>query len=149
MSFTKQLQAIYQNDAAVEFARILQRIASIWDDLVDGDLVPDNEIHEAFTLALFDLPNNAFYATNRKILEPVLYNGMLNWRIATRIERDRSSSAQLIEQAHVLRYSVADALTLALGLLHGTAAVEEHGATIRALVMTDTLAQYREEHDRE
>ena len=131
-------------DNAVEMVCLLQRVVSVWDDIIDGDNPSDSEVNEVLTKLLVDLPLNDFFINNRHTFVPLFYNGIANWMVSTRIEREKISD--LAEQAHVLRYSIADVVLTTAAILGGLHHATEIGPAVRRFVMKDTLDSYKKEH---
>ncbi len=105
---TQFLSDVLRGDqGAVSFCQRLLDIAETWDNLVDRDNpITDGQINKAFDDALIMLPAHPFYQQHLQHLHPVISNAILNWRIATALERSGSTDDRAI--AYSLRGSIAD-----------------------------------------
>lgn len=74
-------------------AFILQiaEIAEVWDDLVDGDPVPQYRLNGAFITAIFDLSGNPFFRKHSDYLRPILLAGINAWLDSTKMEKATDS----------------------------------------------------------
>jgi hypothetical protein len=103
---------------AIRFLEDITEILHLWDDLVDRDkAVSDSTINKAFWKALIDLPRNAFYAANFQTLNALLVAAIVNWEVATQMER-RPDGKDDLHIAYILRSSYID-LVLGVAVILG------------------------------
>lgn len=106
------------NTAAIQFLEDITDILHLWDDLVDRDKpLQDNQINATMWKALVQLPRNAFYAANFYTLNTLLMCAIINWEIATDMEREPVDENDL-QVAFILRSSYID-LVLGVALIVG------------------------------
>lgn len=103
---------------AIRFLEDITDILHVWDDLVDKDKpLTDDQINQTMWKVLIDLPRNTFYAANFASLNTLLATAIVNWEVATRMERDPSGPDDL-HIAFILRSSYID-LVLGVALIVG------------------------------
>ena len=138
-------QAVKGNADALEFLRAIAKVLHLWDDLVDRDkAIADATIHEAFGLALIDLPRNAFYRRHFEVLNAVLLNAIVNWRIATTMERNDAPDRRPYDfaTAFILRSSYVDLLTMSATLIGGVEWGAAMGPEIHRWAHQEGMATY-------
>ena len=88
-TLTQKLVTFLQGDEnAVRFCIDLVFLLHLWDDLIDKDTHrEDNEINDAFRVALVDIPSNPFYIAYAHHLRPLFMNVILQWHCANKLER--------------------------------------------------------------
>ena len=132
------------NTDATRLALTIVEIADVWDNLIDKDKeVSDSKINQAFWLACIELHQNPFFRQFSADLLPIMANGITNWHIANKLQRMKDDRA--IEIAHVLRYSIADAVVHIALLIGGPDWVVEVGPELRLRSQKDTLKNFRKE----
>lgn len=129
---------------AARLALTIVKIADVWDNLIDKDKeVSDADIHEAFWLSCIEMQQNPFFRQFSADLLPVMANGIVNWRIANELQKQKDDRA--IEIAHVIRYSIADTIVHMALLIGGPEWVVEVGPELRLRSQKDTLKNFRKE----
>lgn len=117
----------------------LWRAASVWDDLIDGDVkVRGDDLHQAFWNLLITVPGNPFYRQYQDVLQPALAVAVAKWLAAN----------TLYDQGHrdlawFLRMGFVDVVVLCAFLGGGVLAAK--GAAMEAwlfLKREEPLAQY-------
>jgi hypothetical protein len=74
------LQWMQDDKEAVDFLVTLFSIGEVWDDLIDRDKpITDEQIHQGFIMAIFDLTANPFFAEHASFLRPVMLMGANAW----------------------------------------------------------------------
>jgi len=111
------MHAVRGDESAFEFCKMIVKIASTWDDLVDKDKpVSTEDINDVMQMALLYLPNNQFYRRNVDSLLPVMQQSAINWHIANKLAEQQGIAREI---AHVMRYAAADILVYAAALKGG------------------------------
>jgi hypothetical protein len=106
------------NADAIRFLEDITEVLHLWDDLVDKDKeLPDEVINRAMWKALVDLPRNPFYAQNFATLNTLLVAAIVNWEVATQMERKQTGKDDL-HIAFILRSSYID-LVLGTAIIIG------------------------------
>lgn len=133
------------NEDAARLVERLCRVAHIWDDLIDKDKdVSDEQINEAFRIALIDLPNNPFYREHNAAIAPLVYMGVIGYMTANRMER--SGDRHQLEIAHGLRYCVAQVAAYAVVATNPLPIAERLLPTAWKAWMPERLDDYLKEH---
>lgn len=126
---------------ALAFLRQLIAIVHAWDDLIDRDREMSPEaINEAFSLALFALPNNEFYKRHFALLNPVMLSAMNNWYVANQLEAGDDEADKRI--AFITRSSYVDVVTQVAHLIGGPIWVKTIGPEIRRLAHSEGWEGY-------
>lgn len=113
-------EAVQGDPEALAFLRAMAKVLHFWDDLIDGDKeVTPAEINNRMWLALIEIPLNAFYHQNIGTLQPILVMAIVNWRIATNIERDETSTQRDLGFAFIIRSTYVDLVTMAAVIVAG------------------------------
>jgi hypothetical protein len=129
---------------AIGFVQALVRICDVWDDLIDRDATVQPEpIHQAFYLALVDLPGNPFYRAHFAALQPVIVGGILSWWASNRMESSPYRRSRQI--AFIARSQIAEVITMAAGLVGGIDWARSVGPDIKRLIHSDDMGQYLKE----
>ena len=132
------------NQDAVRFLSDITDVLHLWDDLIDRDHeLADVHINKIMWLALVALPRNPFYAQHFLALNSVLVTAIVNWQIATDVERTSHSDNEEVI-AFIIRSSYIDIITLVAVLCGGP----EHATTImrevRQLWHSEALSGYKQ-----
>lgn len=142
------LMQAFKGDAdAVQLARLVNRVAETWDDLIDGDPVSAQGVNAAFIAAMAEIPANPFYRRHESRLAPVIASAVTHWLIANRFERDGDAAG--LERAHVLRYLGVAVWVSIAECIGGIEWAAECGATFWRSCTMESLAEYRREQLRE
>lgn len=116
---------------AVKFCMDLVYIAHLWDDLIDKDKErTDQEINDAFRLALIEIPANRFFLMNQSVLTPIMLNIILKWQDSNILEK---GSAHDKHMAYVHRAGITEIFNICAFLTGGVEWATEHGPDIRRL----------------
>ncbi len=106
------------NQDAVRFLEDITEILHLWDDLVDRDKpLQDAQINQTMWKALITLPRNPFYASYFQQLNTLLMAAIVNWEVATHMEREPHGENDLAI-AFILRSAYID-LVLGVALIVG------------------------------
>jgi hypothetical protein len=126
-------QAVHGHPEALAFLRDMARVMHTWDDLCDRDKpISDGMVTDAFWTALVTLPRNSFYREHEADLQPIVVNAILNWRIATHIERMPATTETLLHTAFIIRSSYIDMVTMSALLIDGPDWATHVGPGLRA-----------------
>jgi hypothetical protein len=92
------------NQDALNMYRMLVALTHTWDDLVDKDKdVKEEDISNAFMIALVYLPANPFYQKIQQQILPLWLMAMSAYNVANAFEKSKDEHG--IEIAHNLRYA--------------------------------------------
>jgi hypothetical protein len=90
----------------------------LWDDLIDKDNdVRDDEINNAFTFLMVDMPLNVFYIRNYRDIAPMMNNIINKWHTANVFEKEKKEGD--IEKAYMLRAELYQLFVLCATLVGG------------------------------
>lgn len=132
-----------ERDAA---SLILQfwNLCEVWDDAIDGQQnEPVEDIHRAFLWALFDLPQNAFYAS-RPALKVAMQTCIANWMAANQLEA--SGDPDKLYTAYTLRCAPYDFFVAVVLEASGFEVAQQFAATLRGTTSGDNFQSYLREH---
>ena len=128
---------------AVLLILTLFRVFHVWDDLVDGDKeVTEDDINEAFWMLFNNLPGNRFYIDNFPTLQPLIIQGILDWRTANVMERSHNEHEKTI--AFTLRCNVLQIIQHCALIIGGADWANQVGPDIRLYGQEHTLKDYLE-----
>ena len=130
------------NPDAGRFLRDMFSVAHAWDDLTDRDKPFDEAATDnAFEALLVRLPMNPFYTQHINLLHPIVMMAVLNWQMATRLERKADADTERF--AYVLRSSYADLFPMVFWILKGKAAALDAAEEARRAVHSESICEYR------
>jgi len=113
-------QAVHHHPQALAFLRDMAQAMHCFDDLVDRDKrISDGEIIDVLWKVLVAIPSNPFYREHEAVLQPIVANAIINWRIATHIERCEPTTETDLQTAFIIRSSYVDLVTMAAMLIDG------------------------------
>ncbi len=136
-------QAVHGHPEALSFLRDMAFVMHLFDDLVDRDRrVPDGEIVDALWRALVSLPRNAFYREHENLLHPIVINAIINWRIATHIERQEKMSETALQTAFIVRSTYIDLVTTSALIVGGPEWAVHVGPGLRAWAHAEGFDNY-------
>ena len=116
---------------AVQLCVDLVYIAHLLDDLIDKDQVrTDQEIIDAFRIALVDIPTNPFYVRHRPNLVPIVLNILLRWQDANVLEQAHTHDKHL---AYGHRSGILDIFNICAYLIGGAEWARDQGPDMRRM----------------
>lgn len=130
------------NYEAVAFLLVMFQIAETWDDLIDEDKVPAAKITEAFLLALYTLPSNAFWDSNKHKLLPVILTGINAWLDSNELETHTDRHSRV--WAYALRDWYMELVAATAECVGGFQLMREISMDARAFFQAETLNEYLE-----
>ena len=131
------------NPLAVQFLEDITEILHLWDDLIDRDKpLQDAAINRTMWKALINLPRNQFYSANFLFLNGLLMTAIINWELATTMERTQVDDNDL-PIAFILRSSYVDLVTGVALIVGGREHALEMMLTARRLWHNEGLYGYR------
>jgi hypothetical protein len=126
---------------ATDFICDIFVVLHIWDDLIDKDKkLTDAEIHQAFWLALVNLPCNPFYHKHFNALQPILVNSIINWQASNKMENEGSPKDRTI--AFILRGTYTDLVTMSAYIIGGRAWTDSITVGIRQWAHDESFDEY-------
>lgn len=136
-------EAVMGDKVALEMLRAFARVAHFWDDLIDGDKnLDDASVHARMWDAVVTLPCNAFYHEHIATLAPIIANAIINWRIATNIERDPHSTPKDLGFAFVIRSAYVDLVTTCALIIGGVEHAVAIGPAVRRWIHEEGFFKY-------
>lgn len=125
-------EAVLGNAEALAFLNAMARVLHFWDDLIDRDKEHvDAHTHLCMWDALVTLPTNRFYLDNMTMLQPILVQSIVNWRVANDIERAPKSSIRDLGFAFIIRSTYVDLVSMSALILGGLEHAVRVGPDIR------------------
>jgi hypothetical protein len=130
------------NEFAIRLCVDLIYIAHLWDDLIDKDVVrSDQEINDAFRIALVDIPQNPFYQIHQKTITPILLNIILRWQDSNVLEKGEVHDKHL---AYGHRAGISEIIGVCAYLVGGPSWAGQQGPDIRRMY-EEKLEDFMEE----
>ena len=140
-SFNDAFTYFYKaNSGAIALSFMLLEVAHLWDDLIDGDKVDEDDINRIFRYLIYDIPMNPVYNLIPGIHVHLL-SIFLRWRDATEMEKEENPD---LEKTYMLRAGIYDLFSLIAFHLHGDKWAKEIGPSVRKLY-GETLTSLKEE----
>lgn len=137
------------NADAIRFLEDITQILHFWDDLIDKDQsIPDAEINRIMWKVLTELPRNMFYANNFLALNTLLVNAILNWEVATEMER-KPQGPNDAPIAFIIRSCYVDLVTMVGLICGGRDHIQRLLPTIRRVWHEETLEGYKANVEKE
>lgn len=131
------------NVPAQVFVEQMTGVLHFWDDLVDKDkLISDATIDQMMWWALVELPRNQFYAQNFVTLNTILVPAIINWQLATRLERYPKRDALELEGAFIFRSNYVDILLMVAMICGGKEHADDCAPMLRQRAHSEGFAGY-------
>jgi len=120
-------------------------LSHTWDDLVDKDKpVSENDINNAFLIALVYLPSNPFYKYIQAQILPMWITVVSAYQTANYFEQTKDDHG--IEIAHNLRYAAGNIIAYMMHVCLGPEKAKEYLPEMWKTVVAERFADYRKEH---
>jgi hypothetical protein len=133
------------NQDALNVYRMFVDMAHAWDDMVDGDRrVPEQELNNAFLIALVYLPANPFYRSIQDQILPMWLSIVSSYEAANKFEREKDPHG--VEIAHTLRYAAGNIIAYAIHVCVGQEEARKHIPEMWKAVVHERFDAYRKEH---
>lgn len=145
MSTEGKLEWFGGNQDALNVFRMFVDLSHTWDDLVDKDKeVQEDEINNAFAIALVYLPANSFYQSIQAQILPMWLTVVSAYQTANKFERDKDAHG--IEIAHGLRYAAGNIVAYMIHVCVGPEKAKEFLPDMWKTVFFERYDDYRKEH---
>lgn len=132
------------NESASTVCVNLINVLNLWDDLIDKDKdVSDDQINEAFRIALVDLPLNPFYDANKAVIVPLVLNAYVQWVCANRLEHGNDVNDLIY--SYVLRDAFVSIVVNCAFIMGGPAWLAEVGPEIWRYCGRERFEEYAKE----
>lgn len=133
------------NQDALSLYRMFVDLSHTWDDLVDKDRdVPEDEINNAFMIALVYMQTNMFYRRIQDQVLPMWLSVLSAYEVANRFEKDKDEHG--IEIAHMLRYATGHIVSYMVYVCVGRDKAKEIMPEVWKDVVYERFDDYRKEH---
>lgn len=133
------------NHDALLLYRMFVDLLHTWDDLVDKDQkVSEEEINNAFMIALVYMPLNPFYKRIQDQIMPMLLMVLSAYETANKFEKDKDEHG--IEIAHNLRYSIGHIVAYIVHVCVGKEKAKEFMPDVWKSIVFERFDDYRKEH---
>lgn len=133
------------NQDALNLYRMFVDLSHTWDDLVDKNVdVPENEINNAFMIALLYMPTNPFYRRIQEQIMPMWLTVISAYETGNHFEREKDEHG--IEIAHTLRYATGHIVAYMVHVCVGREKAKEIMPEVWKHVVYERFDDYRKEH---
>lgn len=138
-------QAFKGDMSALGLLQQLTELTNTWDDIIDNDFgeVSQERINRAFWIALIEFPENQFYAKHYSRLAPIIRVGVQNWLASN--EYEKTKDQQLLDIAHVARYSIGDVVIEMLLIIGGYEWARLWTPKLKPLIAPEKREKYLQE----
>jgi hypothetical protein len=146
MSFANygKLEWFGGNQDALNMYRLFVDMAHTWDDLIDRDKpVSDDQINNAFLIALVYLPANPFYQHIQRDIMPMWLTVVSAYQTANFFERTKDEHG--VEIAHTLRYAAGNIIAYAVHVCLGPEKAKEVLPEVWKDVVNERFDEYKAE----
>ena len=133
------------NSDAQDLYDKLSFVTHLWDDLVDGDPRPEEDINLAFMYCLVHIPSNKMYQAFQKQLAPLIHTTVVGYMVANKMER--SGDGHQIEIAHGLRYAIAQVAVFMVLVTNSHEKALEILPELWKQMMPERWEDYAKEHE--
>lgn len=130
-------------DDAIKYLDDFYHVIQAWDDFVDGDAMPRDEIDRAIYASLVEIPSNPFFRSNASILLPIHSNLVLKWKGADTAEQSGTS----LHQAYMWRAGFYDLILQVVSIVHGPKLAMECAHVVMELY-AESFEDYAKEFDK-
>lgn len=133
------------NQDALNMYRMFVDLLHTWDDLVDKDKPKtEQEINNAFLIALVYLQANPFYKSIQEQVLPMWLTVVSAYETANKFEKDKDEHG--IEIAHTLRYAAGHIVAYAIHVCVGQEKAKEYLPEVWKNMVFERFEEYRKEH---
>lgn len=133
------------NRDALALYQMFVDLSHTWDDLVDKDSdVSENEINNAFMIALLYMPSNPFYRRIQDQIMPMWLMIVSAYEVGNYFEREKDEHG--IEIAHTLRYATGHIIAYMIHICVGREKAKEILPEVWKNVVYERFDDYRKEH---
>jgi hypothetical protein len=133
------------NEYALHMYRMLVDLVHTWDDLIDKDReVSEQEINNAFLIALVYMPSNPFYRQIQEHIMPMWVTVLSAYEVANKFERDKDAHG--LEIAHNLRFAAGHVVSYMVQACVGYEKSREIMPEIWKAIVDERFDDYRKEH---
>ena len=133
------------NEYALQMYRMLVDLVHTWDDLIDKDReVSEQEINNAFLIALVYMPSNPFYRQIQEHVMPMWVTVLSAYEVANKFERDKDAHG--LEIAHNLRFAAGHVVSYMVQACVGYEKSREIMPEIWKAIVDERFDDYRKEH---
>jgi hypothetical protein len=120
-------------------------LSHTWDDIVDKDKdVSEDQVNNAFLIALVYMPSNPFYQRIQSAILPMWIPVVSAYKTANKFEQDKDEHG--IEIAHNLRYAAGYIISYMVHVCVGYEKAQEFMPDVWKAVVFERFDDYRKEH---
>ena len=145
MTPERKLEWFGGNQDALRMYGLFTTLLHTWDDLVDKDKpLSEDDINNAFLIALVYLPGNSFYQRIQQQILPMWIPVVSAYQTANAFERAKDPHG--LEIAHTLRYAAGSITAYAIHVCVGPEKAKEYLPEMWKSVVAERFDDYRKEH---
>jgi hypothetical protein len=130
---------------AYNLFQMFVELSHTWDDIVDKDKeVSEDQVNNAFLIALVYMPSNPFYQRIQSAILPMWIPVVSAYKTANKFEQDKDEHG--IEIAHNLRYAAGYIISYMVHVCVGYKKAQEFMPDVWKAVVFERFDDYRKEH---
>lgn len=133
------------NQDALSMYRMIVALTHTWDDLVDRDNeVNEDDVSNAFMIALVYLPANPFYQKIQQQILPMWIMAMSAYNVANAFEKAKDEHG--VEISHTLRYAAGHIVAFMVEACLGRDEAKKVLPEVWKDIVFERFDDYRKEH---
>jgi len=137
-----KLEWFGNNQDALNMYRMFVDLAHVWDDLVDKDKeLTEDQVNNAFLIALCYLPANPFYQQIQYAILPMWLTVVSAYQTANKFEKDKDERG--LEIGHMLRYAAGNIVAYAVHVCVGPEKAKEIMPEVWKHIVAERLDEYK------
>lgn len=132
------------NHDALNMYRMFVDLAHVWDDMVDKDKsLTEDQVNNAFLIALCYLPANPFYQQIQQAVLPMWLTVVSAYQTANTLEKEKDP--RVLEISHMLRYAAGNIVAYAVHVCVGAEKAKEIMPEVWKHIVAERLGDYVKE----
>ena len=136
------LSVLKGHEEAAQMCEMIFYVSQVWDDVIDGDPINQEDKYEVFRTMLIDLPANPFYRHYIGELLPLFETFVADWQTANELEKGSDHDKSI---AFILRDSVCAIVVYCAGIVGGYKWREQMGPVVRRYAHDEGLEEYKDQ----
>jgi hypothetical protein len=132
------------NQDALNMYRMFVDLAHVWDDMVDKDKsLTEDQVNNAFLIALCYLPANPFYQQIQQAVLPMWLTVVSAYQTANMLEKEKDPRG--LEISHMLRYAAGNIVAYAVHVCVGAEKAKDIMPEVWKSIVAERFGDYVKE----